>query len=134
MDIAAQREGGLALLQGSHRLPGFERVRETYGEHDVHKAGIAGDGWLSRDPLELLGFDHGPAAEAAGQGEAARWVTADFAAGDVVLFGMHMLHGSVGNQTAETMRLSCDVRFQPAGASSLAPDLAPDLLLVTSCW
>ncbi len=26
--------GGLCVLEGSHRLPGFERFRRTYGEHD----------------------------------------------------------------------------------------------------
>ena len=37
-------------------------------------------------------------------------MTEDFAQGDVVVFPMKMLHGSVTNQTPQTMRLSCDVR------------------------
>ena len=48
--------GGLCLLEGSHRLPGFQRVRETYAEHDTQRSGVAGDGWLSRDPAELLRY------------------------------------------------------------------------------
>ena len=34
-------------------------------------------------------------------------------AGDIVLFSMSLLHGSLTNQTRDTMRLSCDIRFQP---------------------
>ena len=42
------------------------------------------------------------------------WVVVLHPAGDVVLFPMTLLHGSLTNQSPETMRLSCDVRFQPA--------------------
>jgi len=63
--------GGLAVLSGSHRLSGFERVRGTYMAHDVTTANIDGDGWLSRDPVELLRFD-----------QRARWLTSEYRAGE----------------------------------------------------
>ena len=96
--------GGLAVIEGSHALRGFSKIRETYCEYDTQRAGVIQDapeqdGWLSSDPAELLRFD-----------SAARWVGADFAAGDVVVFPMKLLHGSVVNGSASTLRLSCDVR------------------------
>jgi hypothetical protein len=46
----------------------------------------------------------------------ARLLTADFAAGDVMLFDMFSLHGSCDNMLdGGRVRLSCDVRWQPAG-------------------
>ena len=44
----------------------------------------------------------------------ARWVTSDYKAGDVVLFSMHTLHGGIRNETPRQLRLSADLRFQPA--------------------
>ena len=44
----------------------------------------------------------------------AQWMTADYAAGDVVVFSMKTAHMSTSNTTAETLRLSADVRWQPA--------------------
>jgi len=42
-------------------------------------------------------------------------LTASFQAGDIVVFGMNTLHGSMdNNSTVGQVRLSCDVRFQPA--------------------
>jgi ectoine hydroxylase-related dioxygenase (phytanoyl-CoA dioxygenase family) len=41
------------------------------------------------------------------------WVSGDFAAGDVILFGMHTLHMSTANLT-DRVRVSCDVRWQSA--------------------
>ena len=54
------RTGGVAVVDRSHSLPGYRRVRQTYGEQEVH-------GMLSSDPLECIGFD-----------PAARWLTADY--------------------------------------------------------
>ena len=42
-----------------------------------------------------------------------QWRTADFRAGDILLFGMKTVHMSTTN-TTEHVRLSCDVRWQPA--------------------
>ena len=91
------RTGGVAVVDRSHSLPGFSRVRQTYGEQEVH-------GMLSSDPLECIGFD-----------PAARWLTADYRAGDVLAFPMDLLHGSCTNRNDATapLRLSSDIRFQP---------------------
>lgn len=89
--------GGLAVVEGSHKLAGFQAVRATYAEQEVH-------GMLTTDPMECLSYD-----------ASARWLTADFRAGDVLVFPMDLLHGSCTNRTAEgaSPRLSSDIRFQP---------------------
>ena len=42
-----------------------------------------------------------------------RWLTADYAAGDLLVFCMDLMHASGDNQT-ERIRLSTDTRYQPA--------------------
>jgi len=91
--------GAITLCVGSHRSPELARIRETYGRSDNDRDGYGG--WLTLDPLELS--DH----------VGARWATTAFAPGDVLIFGMQMLHASFVN-TTNRHRLSCDVRFQPA--------------------
>lgn len=91
--------GAITLCVGSHRSAEFARVRETYGRSDSDRDGYGG--WLTLEPLEL--------SERFG----ARWATTTFAPGDVLIFGMQMLHASFVN-TTDRHRLSCDVRFQPA--------------------
>ena len=88
--------GPLVVCLGSHR---WERVRETYGRTDVDRDLI--EGIFSRDPAELVDRFGG------------RWATAHFRAGDVVVFGLHLLHASLTN-TTRCYRLSCDVRYQLA--------------------
>lgn len=93
-------QGTLAVCAGSHNEPGFERLRETYGRHDVDRD--RGAGWFSTDPGEITEKFGG------------RWLTTDFHAGDVITFGLYLMHASTTN-TTDRWRLSCDVRFQPAG-------------------
>ena len=46
---------------------------------------------------------------------ATRLLTANFAAGDIVVFTMRLMHGTLDNHSSiGRTRLSCDVRFQPA--------------------
>jgi ectoine hydroxylase-related dioxygenase (phytanoyl-CoA dioxygenase family) len=45
---------------------------------------------------------------------APRWLSADFQAGDVVLFHSLTVHGALPNRTADGLRISADVRFQRA--------------------
>ncbi len=92
-------QGTLAVCAGSHRTEGYARIRDTYGRMDVDRDGV--EGWFSRDPLELSSRHGG------------RWRTTQFNAGDVVIFGIHLMHASTTNLT-QRFRLSCDVRFQPA--------------------
>ena len=90
--------GPLVLCLGSHR---WGRVRETYGRCDVDRDLI--EGIFSRDPAELVDRLGG------------RWATAAvFGPGDVVIFGLYMLHASLVNTTGR-YRLSCDTRYQRAG-------------------
>jgi hypothetical protein len=91
--------GTLAICEGSHRLPEFERLRRTYGAMDVDRDHM--QGWFSEDPKEILDTFGG------------RWLTADMEAGDILTFGLYTMHASTTN-TTNRFRLSCDVRFQPA--------------------
>ncbi|MXY95576.1 MAG: phytanoyl-CoA dioxygenase family protein [Caldilineaceae bacterium SB0670_bin_27] len=91
--------GTLAVCKGSHNLPSFARIRDTYGRMDVDRDGI--DGWFTKDPMEIVEKFGG------------EWQTGEFFMGDVILFGMHTMHASTTNLT-NRFRLSCDVRFQPA--------------------
>lgn len=49
--------GGLAVCQGSHELPGFRRLHETYGNLDVERDGLDGTG-------ECAGYSSVPLAAA----------------------------------------------------------------------
>ena len=42
------------------------------------------------------------------------WLTTEFVAGNMILFGMHTMHALTTNLT-DRYRLSCDVCYQPAG-------------------
>lgn len=80
------RMGSLCILQGSHKHPSLNQVRCTYGEIDFESSGLAGTGWLSVDPAEFT---------SAG----CQWQTANFDAGDVLLFPLKTLHMSAVNMT-----------------------------------
>ena len=102
-DAATLELGALAVCKGSHAAPELARVRETYGRLDTEgEPGFVGSGWLTEDPRD-----------AALPPPARQWVSGDFAAGDVIIFGMHTLHMSTANLT-DSVRISCDVRWQPA--------------------
>ncbi len=96
-------QGTLAICAGSHVLPGFDPLRETYGKMDVDRDSVKGDktiGWFSNDPREILEKFGG------------QWQTTNFQAGDMITFGMHTMHASTNNVSGR-LRLSSDVRFQP---------------------
>ncbi|MFM8682077.1 MAG: phytanoyl-CoA dioxygenase family protein, partial [Alphaproteobacteria bacterium] len=91
--------GPLMVVENSHRFSdlvdsvvGFDVVRDT-----SRKAAFAEN---------AIDF-----ARARGT----RLLTADFRAGDVILFGMYLLHGSLDHHDAGgTVRVSTDLRWQPA--------------------
>jgi len=97
--------GGLVMLEGSHRLAD---VRHDYGNLDVdtyctnrEEDQPRWDGFISDDPQTLrrdLGL---------------RWVTGDFAAGDLLTFTAYTLHTSLDNNT-DRVRISSDSRYQRA--------------------
>jgi len=108
--------GGLAVLEGSHRL---DDVRNGYGRRDVdvycsNGPGAGADaaqetyvwsGTLSDDPVGL-------AAELE-----SRWLTAEFSAGDLVTFPLYTVHTGLDNNT-DRIRLSSDSRYQPAAEAA----------------
>ena len=86
--------GPLALLVGSHR---FEAIKKTYAKMDVDRDRVTGS--FSSDPMELVNSYGG------------RWETSSFEMGDVLIFGMYTMHGSLDN-TTNRFRLSTDTRYQ----------------------
>ena len=116
LEDVPREKGGLMILEGSHRL---ESVKSTYGTLDVDTYCVNGqeakaiesgekrwedrfnDGKYSHDAIALR--------ETFGL----RWLTADFRAGDVLLFGMYLMHASTDNHT-RSLRLSTDTRYQLA--------------------
>ena len=91
--------GPLALLVGSHRGPGFEQIKATYGQMDVDRDHVTGA--FSNDPLEMVEKFGG------------QWQTTEFKMGDAIIFGMFTMHGSITN-TSNRYRISCDTRYQRA--------------------
>jgi ectoine hydroxylase-related dioxygenase (phytanoyl-CoA dioxygenase family) len=106
--------GGLMTLERSHL---HERLNAGYGSKDVDtycenrvgegytKMGGGGNitngGWLSRDPVTLRKRLGG------------RWLTAEYRAGDVLIFTVFLVHASLDNNS-DVVRLSSDTRYQLA--------------------
>lgn len=88
--------GGLAICLGSQH---FRKLKETYGEMDVDRDKVTG--WFSDDPIEIIEKFGG------------QWATAEFKAGDALIFGMFTMHASLTN-TTDRYRLSVDTRYQLA--------------------
>ena len=82
------------------------RLRETYGRYDVDDAWIRGDGTFTEDPTEALRY---------GQ----RFVTSEFEVGDLVVFDLHVLHGSATNVTGDAADAgAADADAADAGAAA----------------
>lgn len=96
-------DGPLAILEGSHR---FETLKSTYGVIDVDRDkdhNPYDGGWLTKDPGAVQ------------QRYGGRWLSAEFAPGDMLLFGMFTMHCSLDNNNSERrIRLSTDTRYQLA--------------------
>jgi hypothetical protein len=114
-DVPVEK-GGLMILEGSHRL---DQVKRTYGELDVDtycenkpEAPLIRSGqkqWETRVHSGTYADDAVPLPAALG----GRWLTADFRAGDLLLFGMYTMHASTDNHS-RGFRLSTDTRYQLA--------------------
>lgn len=89
--------GTLALCLGSQH---FEKIKQTYGEMDVDRDNVE-TGWFSEDPIEIVDTFGG------------QWATTSFEAGDVIIFGMYMMHASLNN-TTHCYRITSDTRYQLA--------------------
>lgn len=108
--------GGLVVLEGSHCL---RELREGYGRLDVdtycanHEDA---DQIVSGAKLWQEWVNSGAYcadAIAAREELGGRWLGADYAAGDVVVFSMFLLHASLDNRS-RAVRISTDSRYQRA--------------------
>jgi hypothetical protein len=92
-------DGPLAVVENSHR---FGDLIERYRGHDVDRDKTR-PGHVAESARAFL--DERPA----------RLLTADFRAGDLCVFSLFTLHGSVDNASPSgKVRLSVDTRWQPA--------------------
>lgn len=110
MGDAGFEAGGLMILEGSHKN---ERLRRTYGQRDV-------DLYCSNRPDDSAytafgsnGAFTGDANKVRHSLHGGRWLTADYRVGDVVVFGMDLVHGGTDNRS-DHLRLSSDSRYQLA--------------------
>jgi ectoine hydroxylase-related dioxygenase (phytanoyl-CoA dioxygenase family) len=96
-----REHGGLTVLRGSHRA-GCLPVTATRGAGGIATQLCPGE---------------------------TDWVSGDFAAGDVLAFTGHAVHKALPRRSKHTMRLSLDVRYQPAGEAIEANSLLPHCAL-----
>lgn len=89
-------KGPIVLCLGSEKI---EEMRNTYWASDVDRDLI--EGYFSKDPMEMVTQFGG------------RWATTEFHPGDVLIFGMHILHASLAN-LSDCYRISADARYQLA--------------------
>jgi ectoine hydroxylase-related dioxygenase (phytanoyl-CoA dioxygenase family) len=97
-------EGTLVILEGSHKI--------------AEKLGGYRDFDVDRDPARLQRYPVGwfsTAPQEVQQQLGGRWLTADFQAGDVLVFTQYTMHCSLDNCSPEKrIRLSVDARYQLA--------------------
>ena len=100
-------DGPLALVEGSHKFldlihPMHAKENEANNSPTVAER-VAFWGEWSTDTITFL------------RKRDTRLLSAEFCAGDVLVFGMDTLHGSLDNHSPiSRTRLSCDVRYQPS--------------------
>lgn len=103
--------GSLCVARGSNSNPAYQKIRETYGSHDVEGSGIAGDGTYTMSPEELLPIgkrpDHDEITGAPLIVDDTPFVSTTFEAGDVVLMTMYTMYGFLTNRT-DCWRISAD--------------------------
>ena len=103
--------GPLFVIEGSHR---FQDIIDDYRGFDI-----------ARDNTRKAAFPQTP-LEFARQRNT-RLLSTDFSAGDIVIFGMFLLHGALDNIAPDRrMRLSCDVRYQLAESATDPRYFGPD--------
>jgi len=90
-----KEDGTLIILEKSHK---HNELIANYGKKDVDKEKL---GWFSTNPEKVRKKYGG------------RWLTTDFNAGDVLCFGMFVLHGALDNHSpVNRCRLTSDTRYQ----------------------
>ena len=106
--------GGLIMLEGSHQ---HRSVKQDYGRRDVSEycSNHADAEDYASGRKTWKGEVSDDAAELRAQ-LGGRWLTDEFRAGDLLVFGIYMLHASLDNHTS-AFRLSSDSRYQLASDS-----------------
>jgi hypothetical protein len=99
--------GGLIAVGGSNSAKEYEKVRLTYGSHEVESGDIRGDGTFTSDPQELLRYGK-------------RLHCTSFEAGDLVLSTVYTMQGFATNTTRH-WRVSATSRWIMEG-----DDVGPD--------
>ncbi len=105
--------GGLTILEGSHKrmdlLKNYVyRDVDSYCENKPKDRKRAEEGkWTFSGTLS-----HNPPAVRDKFG--GRWLTAEYEAGDLLTFGMFLVHASIDNTTENRFRISSDSRYQRA--------------------
>ncbi|HEU5315137.1 MAG TPA: phytanoyl-CoA dioxygenase family protein [Chloroflexota bacterium] len=108
--------GGLIVLEGSHKKDDLRDYQQTdvdtYCENKFDGAWVGPEGQRNRPELATGGIteDHVGLRRRMG----GRWLTTDFRMGDLLVFGMFLVHASLDNQSADRLRLSSDSRYQLA--------------------
>ena len=101
--------GGVVYLEGSHALGARMEAEFTRNALDLtpeerisaYNRNMTEGGWVSKDLPDMAGRFN------------ARWLVADYEAGDVVIHSPFMIHASTTNfDPHNRIRLSTDIRFQ----------------------
>jgi len=106
-------QGGLMILEGSNNNTGLRAGYSTIDVDEVCEAELNAPGWRQREfkaPSEVC---ISPSPVDVQRVLGGRWLTTEFHAGDVLVFSVFTVHGSLDNHS-NRIRLSSDSRYQPA--------------------
>lgn len=98
--------GPLMILEGSHRLAKLNRYRAL----DVDRNRIRRL-FVYKHRKVFQGFHYSRNVKMVQRELGSRWLTSDFEAGDVLIFSVHHLHGTLDNQS-DSLRVVLDARYQ----------------------
>ena len=101
------QDGPLMIIEGSNRFRDLiDPIREHDYAHNYADEVIQKAAYEKPNETDIVSF---------AQARGARLLSTDFRAGDLLVFGGFTLHGSLDNRSPiGRVRLSCDVRYQPA--------------------
>lgn len=115
LDDVPYELGGLMILEGSHHK--VEHLGD-YWEFDVDSYCVDGTNDAAHEKWAWGASGGAFSKDAVGvrQQIGGRWLSTEYKAGDVLIFGMFTLHASLDNRT-HRIRLSTDSRYQRQGES-----------------
>lgn len=121
--------GGLMLMEGSHKREDtlhdywamdVDTYCDSSEDADAYRTGRK-QGWSADKNGGSFDVD----ARGLRERMRTRWLSSTFEAGDVLVFNMFTLHGSLDNRT-DRFRLSTDTRYQPASEPADERWIGPD--------